>query len=82
VPKYIITKQFRDVSGVRFPGEIIELTPSRAAVLRESGLIGGEYIPEQEPEQQPEPQEPEVEDIKEEAPKESPRPKKKGKAGK
>lgn len=51
MPKYVITKQFRDPSGLRLPGEIIELTPSRAAALRDSGLIGAEYIPEPKPEQ-------------------------------
>ncbi len=75
MPKYVITKQFRDVSGVRFPGEIIELTPSRTAVLRDSGLIGDEYVPKQ--------QKSEVGEIKEEVPKEAPKPKKgQRKAGK
>lgn len=52
--RYIITKQFRDPSGLRLPGETIELTPSRAAALRSGGLIGEEYRQEQkkeEPEQ-------------------------------
>ncbi|GAB6171999.1 hypothetical protein JCM15765_14770 [Paradesulfitobacterium aromaticivorans] len=47
--KYVIIKQFRDPSGLRLPGEFIELTPSRATALKECGLLGGEYVP-QEPE--------------------------------
>lgn len=54
MPKYVIIKQFRDQSGLRLPGEIIELTPSRAAALRDSGLIGEEYIPEPEQKVTPE----------------------------
>ncbi len=51
---YVIIKQFRDKSGIRFPGDTIELTSSRAAVLRESGLIGKEYVPpEQKPDTKP-----------------------------
>ena len=42
---YVITKSFRDVTGMRLPGEAIELTPARAATLRDSGLVGGEYVP-------------------------------------
>ena len=42
--RYVITKPFRDPSGMRLPGELIELAPSRAGVLRGCGLIGGEYI--------------------------------------
>lgn len=85
VSKYIIIKQFRDPSGIRFPGEIIELTPSRAAVFRESGLIGAEYVqPDKlEPKQDPAPTV-EIEHTEIESPKEAPKPQKKGqrKAGK
>lgn len=45
MPKYLITKKFRDATGMRLPGEVIELPPARAAALRDSGLIGGEYVP-------------------------------------
>lgn len=42
--KYIVTKPFRDPSGMRLPGELIELSPSRVAALRGCGLIGCEYV--------------------------------------
>lgn len=42
--KYVIVKQFRDPTGLRMPGETIELSPVRAEALRASGLIGGEAI--------------------------------------
>lgn len=42
--KYVIIKPFRHSTGMRFPGEFIELLPSRAMILRNNGLIGEEYI--------------------------------------
>ena len=48
--KYVIAKSFRDPTGFRLPGEIIELTPSRASALRECGIIGEEYKEPQESE--------------------------------
>lgn len=76
MPKYVILKSFRHANALRLPGEIIELTPARAQVLRSSGLIGTEYVPPpKEPLKEPEKES----GVKAEEPKPSA---KKGKAGK
>ena len=51
--KYVILKSFRDTSGMRLPGELIELAPSRAVALRGCGLIGGEYVEPEKDDEQP-----------------------------
>lgn len=40
---YRVIKQFNDLSGIKMPGESIELDNDRAAKLRKNRLIGGLY---------------------------------------
>lgn len=52
--KYIVIKQFNDLTGFKLPGESIELDDVRAAKLRAQGLIGGVWKDEPKHEITPE----------------------------